>query len=235
MDKHQQLKHYVENNADKIGKVIYFDPKRHKLLQMDFTAANTILPQETLNDTFLFSEWLFDTLKTKKCKYGIGGYFENRTLYNNQPLFNTTSEPRSLHLGVDVWGDAGTMVYSPMVGKVHSFANNAGQGNYGYTIILEHNLDGLILYTLYGHLSEDSLLGLSEGMPIAKGETLGEIGTSEDNGGWAPHLHMQLMFDMQGNKGDYPGACRVSEIESYKTIIADPNLLLKFPEEIIIK
>lgn len=235
MDKHRQLTQYIEHNADKIGKVVYVDPSRHRLLQLDFTAGNTALPAETLANTFLFSEWLFSTLKTIKCKYGIGGYFENRTLYNSQPLFNTTSEPRTVHLGVDIWGDAGTVVSAPMEGIVHSFRDNNNPGDYGGTIILEHNLDGLKLYSLYGHLSTDSLLGLSEGMPIEKGETLGELGASDENGGWAPHLHFQLMFDMQGHKGDYPGACRLSEKESYQLNIADPNLILKLPNHIIIK
>lgn len=235
MDKHQQLNRFIEHNAGKIGKVVYVDPKRHQLLQLDFTAGSADLPAETLADTFLFSEWLFNTLKIKKCKYGIGGYFENRTLYNNRPLFNTTGEPRTVHLGVDIWGDAGTMVSAPMDGVVHSFGDNDNPGDYGPTIILEHNLDGLKLYSLYGHLSTDSLLGLSEGMSIEKGETLGEFGSSDENGGWAPHLHFQLMFDMQGNKGDYPGACRLSEKEKYQQNIADPNLILKIPQHIIIK
>ncbi|WP_448702126.1 peptidoglycan DD-metalloendopeptidase family protein [Mucilaginibacter sp. AW1-3] len=235
MDKHQQLKQFIAHNAGKIGKVIYVDPKRHQLLQLDLTAGSPQVPIETVTNTFLFSEWLFSTLKEKKCKYAIGGYFENRVLYNNQPLFNTTGEPRSLHLGVDIWGDAGTMVKAPMQGIVHSFQDNNKRGDYGPTIILEHDLDGLKLYSLYGHLSTDSLLGLSEGMAIAQGETLGEVGAAEENGGWAPHLHFQLMFDMQGHRGDYPGACRPSEEESYRQNIADPNLILQFPEQVIIK
>ncbi|OCX51111.1 peptidase M23 [Mucilaginibacter sp. PPCGB 2223] len=235
MDKHRQLKQYIARHGAEISKVVYVDPKRHQLLPLDFTAGSKQLSPEIIGDTFLFSEWLFKTLKEKKCKYGIGGYFEHRTLYNNKPLFNTDGEPRNVHLGVDVWGDAGTMVKAPMQGIVHSFADNSGAGNYGPTIILEHDLDGLKLYSLYGHLSTDSLLGLSEGMAIEKDETLGEFGSSEENGGWAPHLHFQLMFDMQGWKGDYPGACRASEEESYRQNIADPNLILRFPEQVIIK
>lgn len=234
MDKHQQLEQYVINHPEKVGKVVYFDAKRHHLLRLDFTSANHGLTQEIIGSTQHFSAWVFKKLKENKCKYGIGGYFEHRTLYNQTKLFNTTDEPRSLHLGVDVWGDAGTMVYAPLDGKVHSFADNNNLGDYGPTVILEHYLDGLKLYSLYGHLSEEALLGLYEGMLIEKGETIGEVGASDENGNWPPHLHFQLMFDMQGFKGDYPGACRISERKNYQQNIPDPNLILRFPESHII-
>jgi murein DD-endopeptidase MepM/ murein hydrolase activator NlpD len=234
MDKHQQLANYIAANPGKVGKVVYFDPKRHHLLQLDFSTANKELTPAMIASTQQFSEWVFAKLKANKCKYGIGGYFENRTLYSQSKLFNATGETRSLHLGVDIWGDAGTMIKSPLDGVVHSFRDNDNEGDYGPTVILEHNLDGLILYTLYGHLNRESFMYLAEGMFIEKGETLGELGSSEENGNWPPHLHFQLMFDMQGMKGDYPGACRLSEKDNYLENIADPNLILQFPKSHII-
>lgn len=234
MDRHKQLGHFITANPDKVGKVVYFDAARHKLLRLDFTDANRELNPEIIGHTQQFSAWVFKKLKENRCKYGVGGYFENRTIYSRSALFNTTDEPRSLHLGVDIWGDAGTMVYAPMAGKVHSFQDNDNFGDYGATIILEHDLDGLKLFTLYGHLNHESFLGLSEGMVIEKGEALGEFGNTEENGNWPPHLHFQLMFDMQGLKGDYPGACRPSDQEAYRQNIADPGLILQFPKGSII-
>lgn len=235
MDKHQQLKQYVANNADKIGKVIFFEPKRHKLLSFDFTSANSELTPELLGSTELLSAWVFDQMKEKNCRYGIGGYFENRVLYNNTDLFKAGAETRSLHLGVDIWGDAETTVYNPIAGTVYSYQDNSGEKNYGPTIILEHDLDGLKLYSLYGHLSHESLMGLHVGMPIGKGEPVGHFGDCEENGNWPPHLHFQLMFDMDGNMGDYPGACRLTEKETYHQNIPDPNVILQFPDDNIVK
>jgi len=234
MDKHEQLKHFIERHSGKIGNVVYFDAKRHQLLRFDFTAQNHELTLETIASTYRFSEWVFTKLKAAKCKYGIGGYLENRTLYNNSKLFDTADGSRSLHLGVDIWGDAGTVVYAPMAGKVHSFQYNDNLGDYGYTVILEHDLEGLKLYSLYGHLNEESLLGLYEGLAIEKGETIGELGAPDENGNWPPHVHFQLMFDMQGHKGDYPGACLLSEKEIWVQNIPDPNLILNFPASAII-
>jgi murein DD-endopeptidase MepM/ murein hydrolase activator NlpD len=234
MTKHQQLARYIANNPDKVGKVVFFDTKRHHVLRMDFTKANKELTPELIASTEDFSDWVFATLKANKCKYGIGGYLEDRTLYNNSGLFNSTGETRSLHLGVDIWGDAGTMVKSPLDGVVHSFQDNDNKGDYGPTVILEHDLDGLKLYTLYGHLNRESFMYLAEGMFIEKGETLGEFGACEENGDWPPHLHFQLMFDIGGHKGDYPGACRPSEKETYIQNIPDPGLILRFPESHIV-
>jgi hypothetical protein len=96
-------------------------------------------------------------------RYGIGGYMEHRTIYSRSAHFDTADEPRRLHLGVDIWGDAGTPIYSPLAGIVHSFADNDNFGDYGPCIILQHNLGGLALYSLYGHLSRKSLAGLAVG------------------------------------------------------------------------
>jgi hypothetical protein len=42
------------------------------------------------------------------------------------------------------------------------------------------------------------------------------------------------MFDIGGHKGDYPGACRPSEKETYIQNIPDPGLILRFPESHIV-
>lgn len=229
MNKHELLQCYVTQHPDHIGKLIFFEPKYHKLLKFDFSAHNKELTPAIMGSIQHLSAWVFQSMKDKQCRYGIGGYFEHRKLYDNTALFNKSGEPRNLHLGIDIWGDAETTVYNPIAGKVHSYQDNAGEGNYGPTIILEHDLDGLKLYSLYGHLSHESLMGLHVGMPMKLGEPVGHFGDAAENGNWPPHLHFQLMFDMEGLSGDYPGACRLSEEEKYRQNIADPNVILRFP------
>ncbi|MAK61298.1 MAG: peptidase M23 [Ponticaulis sp.] len=157
----------------------------------------------------------------------MGGYLENRSIYDS-PVFATPGEePRNLHLGLDVFAPAGTPVFAPLEGLVHSFQTNNGELDYGPTILLEHSpTEDLTFWTLYGHLSEDSLLGLEEGDPISMGETLAELGGSDVNGGWAPHLHFQIMLDLDGRRGDFPGVCRSSERAKWEAICPDPRRLL---------
>lgn len=156
-----------------------------------------------------------------------GGYLENRSIYDS-PVFRPEGEmPRSLHLGLDVFAPAGTLVYAPLEGFIHSFQINGGELDYGPTILLQHEIsEDLIFWTLYGHLSEGSLFGVDEGDFVSAGETLGELGTRHENGGWAPHLHFQVILDIGDWKGDFPGVCRVSERQKWEAICPSPFAFL---------
>jgi len=225
----ERLIAYLNAHPGAIGKVVDFDEGIDRLYPFDFTAANTELDIEVLIDTDQFCKWIDARLADSGCRYGIGGYMEHRTLYARSPLFNSKHEPRRLHLGIDIWAAAGTPVYSPLNGTVHSFSDNNNFGDYGPTIILEYDLDGPKLYNLFGHLSRASLDGLRIGLPISKNQKIGELGTTDVNGNWPPHLHFQLMFDMEGKAGDYPGVGKFSEIEQWRQNVPDPNLILRFP------
>ncbi|WP_419802275.1 peptidoglycan DD-metalloendopeptidase family protein [Mucilaginibacter sp.] len=227
-EKHRHFANILQNHAQEIGKVVDFDPQEEQLFPFDFTAANKNLAVKTVADTAAFSAWVETVLRQNHCKFGIGGYFENRTLYARSPHFNTSDEPRRLHLGVDIWGEAGTPVYAPFSGKIHSFQDNDHFGDYGATIILEHCFYGLNFFALYGHLNRKSLENLFPGKTIQQNEKIAEFGIPDENGSWPPHLHYQLMFDLEGKTGDYPGVCKLSEEEKYRQNIPDPNLILRF-------
>ena len=154
-------------------------------------------------------------------KIGVGGYLEHRIIYEAHENFATASADfRNIHLGVDFWAQAGTPVFAPLAGEVHSFQVNPGSGNYGPTIILFHPSQGI--YSLYGHLAEQDLEGLSVGMPIAEGQMLCHLGEPKENGGWPPHLHFQLIRDMQGYSGDYPGVCSQRDLAYFASNCPDP-------------
>jgi murein DD-endopeptidase MepM/ murein hydrolase activator NlpD len=229
MNKHLLLENFIKTHPNEIGKVVDFNPKADHLYPFDFTAANTGLSPEDVNNTAKFSAWVNKKLGENKSRYGIGGYMEHRTLYARSELFNTGDEPRRLHLGVDIWAAAGTPVYAPINGYIHSFRDNDNFGDYGPTIILKHELDGLTLYTLYGHLNRGSLEHLTVGDPITKNQQIAVFGNENENGHWPPHLHFQLMFDIEGCYGDYPGVGKYSEKEKLIRNIPDPNLILQFP------
>ncbi|RYD80346.1 MAG: peptidase M23 [Sphingobacteriales bacterium] len=218
----------IQTHAASIRKIVDFNKKSDKLLPLDFTATNTELTDEILDNTDLFSAWIDKKLRDANARYGIGGYDEHRTIYSRSAHFDTGEEPRRLHLGVDVWGFAGTPVYNFYDATVHSFANNNNFGDYGATIILAYNIDGFKFYALYGHLSLSSLRGLEEGMFIAAGEKIAELGIKEENGYWPPHLHFQIIQNIEDLKGDYPGVCRYSERDKYLANCPDPNLILNY-------
>ncbi|MET0392606.1 MAG: peptidoglycan DD-metalloendopeptidase family protein [Chitinophagaceae bacterium] len=210
--------------------VVPFDPACQKLARLDFTQNNTALTAGIVADTARLGCYVGAQLAGQNAVYGIGGYAEHRTIYSRSRLFDGESgeeEPRRLHLGTDIWGAAGTPVMAPLDGTVHSFAYNGQPGDYGTTIILRHVLAEHVFYTLYGHLGLVSIRGLQEGAVIGKGQVFAWLGEPAENGQWPPHLHFQIVRDMQGWRGDYPGVCRFSEQKEYLGNCPDPDLVLQ--------
>lgn len=162
-------------------------------------------------------------------KIAYGGYLETRGIYRRSSYFNQLENPadeRNIHLGMDIWIDAGTNVLAALDGEVHSFKNNQNYGDYGPTIILKHQFDALTFYTLYGHLSIESLAGLAVGKRFEQGDVIAQLGTAEVNGDYPPHLHFQIILDMEDYFGDFPGVSSLNTLEFYKKNCPDPNLLL---------
>lgn len=208
-----------------------FDFVKDPYLVLDFSASNPDLLTLDLTDTAAFTNYVFDKLKAAGAKVGVGGYNEHRIIYRRSKHFHTTEEtpydgPREIHLGIDFWAEAGTPVFTPLDGIIHSFQDNARFGDYGPTIILEHRNADRPRYSLYGHLTRQSLEGLYMGKEIKAGEKLGEIGSYPENGDWPPHLHVQLMTDMLGLHGDFPGVCSLTDRAKFLAICPNPNQLL---------
>lgn len=204
-------------------------------MPLDFTSRNTELHGEILSDTKIFTAWVEGKLKAAGARYGIGGYAEHRTVYSISKVFDAgkpDEEPRRLHLGTDIWGKPNTPVMAPLDGIVHSFAFNNRFGDYGATIILSHQLEGYTFYTLYGHLSLNSIKNLQEGNRMEKGDVFAEFGIPAENGSWPPHLHFQLILDIGEWKGDYPGVCRFSEKEKWLANSPDPDIILQINQYI---
>jgi len=208
-------------------KVVDFNPGKEKLIHFDFT-NNKELDEIDLIETEAFSNYVQQKLKKAKARYGIGGYNELRELYRRSKVFDDKSgeEPRRLHLGIDIWGEEGSKVYAPLGGMVHSYAFNKNFGDYGATLVLLHQLDTVTFYTLYGHLSLDDIARVTEFQYVIRGQVIGHFGKPEENGNWPPHLHFQVIKDMEEYKGDYPGVCKYSERKKFLANCPNPDLIL---------
>jgi murein DD-endopeptidase MepM/ murein hydrolase activator NlpD len=229
MDTHELISLLKTNQAEFAG-IVPFDPGKNKLLLLDFTDNNRELTDDILNDTRTFTKYINSKLESKKALYGIGGYGEYRSVYSKSKVFDAKTpgdEPRRLHLGIDIWGKPNTVVMSPLDAIVHSFAYHDTPGDYGATIILSHQLQGTSFYTLYGHLGLNSIKNIREGDRIVKDDIFAEFGIPSENGQWPPHLHFQIIKDLEGWSGDYPGVCKYSERENYLSNCPDPDLILR--------
>jgi murein DD-endopeptidase MepM/ murein hydrolase activator NlpD len=199
--------------------------------RLDFSANNQELLQRDFLETAVFSNYIFEEMLSGNTFTGIGGYAEDRVIYRHRKHFTSEEEnPRSIHLGTDIWAEAGEAIYAPLDGTLHSFAFNDRYGDYGPTIILSHELQGQKFFTLYGHLSLSSLDRLYEGKTIAAGENFASIGSYPENGDWPPHLHFQIISDIGSYLGDFPGVSSIQDRAHYLSICPDPNLILRIGE-----
>lgn len=199
-----------------------------KYSPIDLSISNTDLSKIELSDSNAFEDFIENHLQKNNAKVAFGGYNEVRNLYKSSQLFNDDQkEERNIHIGIDLWIKAKTSILAALDGTVHSFNFNVGKGNYGPTIILNHQIENQIFYTLYGHLSVESIENLEVGISFHKGEKIATMGDSSVNGGYSPHLHFQIIKEIKDYSGDYPGVCSKNDLVYYLDNCPDPNLLLK--------
>lgn len=225
-DNFRQLVRVLQQNSQEFAPIIPFGLHAPQVLVFDLSASNKVLNRIDFTDHETFNAYIFGEMQKAGTPVGIGKYQEDRIIYRQSANFQGI-EARTIHLGIDIWAQAGTAVYCPLKGTIHSFGNNTGFGNYGPTLVIQHILDGITFYTLYGHLNVESLDKAKTGKPIEIGEKIGEFGKISENGGWPPHLHFQIIADMQTWHGDFPGVAARSQKEYYLMLCPDPNLILQ--------
>tara|TARA_B100001741_G_scaffold297136_1_gene281628 strand:+ start:230 stop:826 length:597 start_codon:yes stop_codon:yes gene_type:complete len=157
-----------------------------------------------------------------KTEFSIGKYDEVRPDMYVTPIFKGI---RNIHVGIDINGPIGTPCMAFTDGIISHFGYNPEPGDYGNVIILKHNISGMDIWALYGHLSSESIEGKSVGQKVGRGETIAWFGPENQNGGWEPHLHFQLSL-IEPRTHDLPGVVssedRIQALRAYP----DPRIIL---------
>ncbi|WP_299123606.1 peptidoglycan DD-metalloendopeptidase family protein [uncultured Winogradskyella sp.] len=197
---------------------------------LDLSINNSELKAVDISSSDALEYFIWNHIKNHNTKAAYGGYLEKRGIYERSNYFNELNPDteRNIHLGLDIWIEANTPIYAPLTGSIHSFKNNTNHGDYGPTIVLKHSIENFEFYTLYGHLSVVSIEDLKIGVELKQGERIATLGTAEVNGDYPPHLHFQIIKDIQDYIGDYPGVSNQLDLEFYKVNCPNPNLLLGF-------
>ena len=154
--------------------------------------------------------------------WSVGRYDELRPGMYTTDLFGGA---RCLHVGVDLGGPVGVAAHAFADGRILHRGYNAAPGDYGHTLVTVHSLDGVVLFALYGHLSAASGARWRPGDAFARGDVLGWLGDRHENGGWPPHLHLQLAWEDPGTH-DMPGVFDPAEREEALRRHPDPRLVL---------
>lgn len=198
-----------------------------KYVSLDLSKNNKELDKVNVTSVLELGNYINELIKKHNGLVAYGGYKEERIIYKRSSHFSNENEERNMHLGIDLWSEAETPIFTPLDATVHSFKNNTNFGDYGPTIILQHTIKKVIFYTLYGHLSLKSIGCLEVGQTFKQGEQIATLGDGAVNGNYPPHLHFQIIKDLQGKNGDYPGVSSKKDLDFYTKNCPDPNMLLK--------
>ena len=164
----------------------------------------------------------------------VGHYLEPRLVYTSPGYLTAPTAVqgrRTMHLGIDLFAPAGWTVHAPLEGRVVTAINRAGAQDYGGTVVLRHETDeGDVFFTLYGHLNPDSITDLAAGDRLAAGAPFALLGASSVNGGWQPHLHLQLAICLPDaaitSVDDWPGVADPDDLAYFAALYPNPADLL---------
>ncbi|MFY0630611.1 MAG: aminotransferase class III-fold pyridoxal phosphate-dependent enzyme [Flavobacteriaceae bacterium] len=204
---------------------------RNDICLLDLRISSKWIGHQTeFNDLDLFQFKIDKLQQTHPNKIIAGGYLEPRPIYTStayDKIGNYGRESRTVHLGIDFWLPTYTPVHALFDGEVVTVANDIGDKEYGGLVILKHQIEDFEFYTLYGHNTAESALKHTVGDIINKGDKITELANYPENGNWAPHLHFQIMLSTLNYKDDFPGVAYPNQVDIWKSICLDPNLLFK--------
>ena len=232
--KSSSIAKYLKEVSPGAAPILDADQRSALVHALDLSVGSSFLGADPANaELSKLTNKISAELHRAKSAIGVGRYNEARALYTS-PSFQTSNRPtdehRTIHLGLDLFAPPGTPVHSPLPATIEAFANVAQPLDYGPVILLKHATSaGENFYTLYGHLSANSLKNLEIGRQLAQGEKFAVVGSAHENGGWPAHLHFQIICDPLDFGADFPGVAPPSQQKVWTSLCPDPNLLLAIP------
>ena len=220
---------------ERFAPVLGLDLTREPTVTLDLGVASPLLDGDPgRNDEPSLTRTVEAEMRAGGARVAIGRYDEPRLLYV-APAFalgpKATDAHRTIHIGLDLFAEAGTPVFAPLDGVIHAFADNAAPQDYGPVVVLRHATDdGIVFFTLYGHLSRESLADWRVGAAVHAGQRIATLGAASENGGWTPHLHLQIVSDLMELGTDFPGVARPEHRDAWTAICPDPNAIARVPE-----
>lgn len=192
-------------------------------LSIDNDSVDNICKNQTQRE---FNDYMISEMNKVGKRTALSGYLEDRTsLLRKYPQM--VNENRVYHLGVDISAPLGTNIYAPLTGEVVEAYYEEGDGNYGGLIVLRHNIENCIFYSLYGHLNKTVLP--SVGTIINKGDIFARLGDFEENGNWFHHTHLQVLTEKGYNEGWISkGYCSPKDFTTIDRYCPNPIFLLRF-------
>ena len=199
---------------------------------VDFSQHGPYHPIVDLPSNYHVHDFTRDKDPIPEGSWSVGRYDEVRPTMYDTDMFKDASKQvdgfsgvRDVHVGLDIGGPVHTPVLAWKSGVVLHSGYNPSAGDYGNVIVTQHEVGGVPIYSLYGHLDSETLALSPVGRSFEAGAKLGGLGDRLENGGWPPHLHFQLSV-VRPDTHDLPGvvsrADRAKALENYP----DPRLVV---------
>ena len=227
-----QLRKWLDSKSFEDVLTLPEDPNALGILDLSISSPD--LTGRDSDDTEDFTNRVSQKMRSNGLTLGIGRFMEPRGFYIADAFEGRLGDPRerrTIHLGIDLFQEPGTAIHAPLAGRVHTVRENQNRLDYGPTVILEHSAPSGLFWTLYGHLERASVENLKAGDSIDAGQLIARIGTYPENGDWPPHLHFQIITDLMGFEGNFPGVALPRDSNVWTSFCPDPNLILNLPSE----
>jgi len=214
-----EIAHWLEKNRGRFAPILVDDVGSFPVI--DLSVETCLWPENPLEPQPLKN--LDEAGLTGKV--AIGRYGEPR-LAAPCPLptaLLTSLERPTLCLGLDIFAPAGTLVHLPLEGVV----NFIGHGADGMKVIFRHETPAGSFFSQWHHVTTGSK-ELRLGMKIAAGEAFAVIADRSQNGGWVPHIFLQVSFVALGERAWHYVACPDDQGFSQE-LFPNPAILLDLP------
>lgn len=192
----------------------------HPIPHPDFHPV-IFLPDEI--ELYDFSQG-YDPNRQLLSHFGVGKYNEHRPNMYKGDLFE--QDARTVHVGIDIGCPAETPIHAFETGRIVHQGYNPEPFDYGHVMVTEHQqINGQTVWVLWGHLSKKSISRRTIGTSFEKGDILGWVGDKSENGGWNPHLHIQLSRTCPDTH-DMPGVVSLKNRAQALFQYPDPRIVL---------
>jgi murein DD-endopeptidase MepM/ murein hydrolase activator NlpD len=165
---------------------------------VDFPTDNRALIEGRPQDFFMYVNRDFEGEKSKPWQGGQFGFVRGPVRDGGKILYI------QLHEGIDIrpvhrdaQGNPTDEVRAAAAGTVAHVSLEARASNYGRYIVLQHNWDGCLFYTLYAHLDS---ISVEPGQSLRQGEPLGVMGfTGAGIDRERAHTHFEVCMMLSKN------------------------------------
>lgn len=205
----RQVIDWLARHRARLPPIMHPHPARAKKAWIDFKTPGSPLVVASATHDHAGAARLYEAQQAEQgFELGMGPWGEVREVYS-APFFASkliAGTRRKMHLGLDIFAPAGSEMFTPLDAIVVGLTINPDPLDYGGLIMLSHEPEpGVRFLSLWGHLSHQSVHTLKLGQKLKAGDRVAWLGDFSENGGWLPHIHLQLVVPAYDDPSVVPG------------------------------